>query len=65
VHRARSVTVNVPLLDLSGCSDVNFELVYLDQEKVFDRVGHEYMFNVMSVFGFGFGSMFSACVRML
>ena len=63
MHRARSVTDNVFLLDLSRGSDANFELVYLDQEKVFDRVGHEYLFNVMSVFGFG--STFSACVRML
>jgi hypothetical protein len=40
---------------------VNFGLVSLDQEKAFERVDHEYLFNVM----FGFGERFLACVKML
>ena len=42
---------------------MNFGLVSLDEEKAFDRVDHEYLFNVMSVFGFG--KRFLTCVMML
>jgi hypothetical protein len=42
---------------------VNLGLVSLDQEKAFDRVDHEYLFNVMSVFGFG--KSFLTCVKLL
>ena len=42
---------------------MNFGLVSLDQEKSFDRVDHEYLFNVMSVLGFG--EMFLTRVKML
>ena len=42
---------------------MNFGLVSLDQEKDFDRVNHEYLFNVMSVLGFG--ERFLTCVKML
>ena len=49
------------MLDLSKRSNVNFGLVSLDQEKAFDRVVHEYLFNVM----FGFGERFLTFVKML
>ena len=42
---------------------MNLGLVSLDQEKAFDRVDHEYLFNVMSVFGFG--KSFVTCVKLL
>lgn len=63
----RSITDNLflirDMLDLSRGSNVNFGLVSLDQEKAFDRVDHEYLFNVMSVFGFG--RSFLTCVKLL
>ena len=34
---------------------MNFGLVSLDQEKAFDRVDHEYLFNVMFGIGKSFG----------
>jgi hypothetical protein len=40
---------------------VIFGLVSLDQEKAFDRVGHECLFNVMYLFGFE--ERFLACVK--
>ena len=42
---------------------MNFGLVSLDQDKAFDRVDHEYLFNVMSVFGFG--ESFLTCGKLL
>lgn len=62
----RSITDNLfllirDMLELSRVSNVNFGLVSL--KKAFDRVGHEYLFNVMSVFAFE--ERFLACVKML
>ena len=61
----RSITDNLflirDMLDLSRGTNVNFELVSLDQEQAFDRVDHEYLFNVMSVFG----NTFLTCVKLL
>ena len=61
----RSITDNLflirDMLDLSRCSNVNFGLVSLDQEKAFDRVDHEYLFKVM----FGFGKSFLTYVKLL
>ena len=46
---------------LSRVSNVNSGLVYLVQELAFDRVDHEYLFNVM----FGFGKSFLTYVKLL
>ncbi|KAI4881111.1 hypothetical protein NFI96_017176, partial [Prochilodus magdalenae] len=51
------------MMDFAGLSGTEFGLLSLDQEKAFDRVDHEYLFNTMRHFGFGEG--FLSWVRLL
>ncbi len=41
------------VLDICKVFNMNVGLVSLDQEKAFDRVDHDYLFNVLKVFGVG------------
>ena len=41
------------LIDLINKDDTEGALIFLDQEKAFDRVEHDFLFKVMSAFGFG------------
>lgn len=41
------------ILDICKAFNMNVGLVLLDQEKAFDHVDHDYLFNVLKVFGFG------------
>jgi exonuclease III len=55
--KGRSITDNVHLLrnivDYSNDKNVHCALVSIDQSKAFDRVSHEFLFEVLSKFGFG------------
>lgn len=41
------------IVDICNGFDVDVGFIALDQEKAFDRVDHNYLFNVLKVFGFG------------
>ena len=41
------------LIDLANKEDIGGAFLFLDQEKAFDRVNHEFLFNTMETFGFG------------
>ncbi len=63
----RSIMDNLFLLrDVIGFNQsnhVNIGILSLDQEKAFDRVDHEYLFNVLK--NFGFGDDFVSYIRLL
>ncbi len=40
-------------LDICKLVDAEVGLIASDQEKAFDRVDHNYLFNLLGVFGFG------------
>ncbi len=41
------------IVDICNGFNVDVGLIALDQEKAFDRVDHNNLFNVLKVFGFG------------
>ena len=41
------------LIDLINKDDSEGALIFLDQEKAFDRVEHDFLFKTMAAFGFG------------
>ena len=41
------------LVDLINKDDSEAALIFLDQEKAFDRVEHDFLFKTMAAFGFG------------
>ncbi|KAK3529415.1 hypothetical protein QTP70_031134, partial [Hemibagrus guttatus] len=63
----RSIFDNVYLicdiLDVSRLLGLKTGLIFLDQEKAFDRVGHEYLWKVLETFGFNPG--FIAMIKVL
>ncbi|KAK3506666.1 hypothetical protein QTP70_013172 [Hemibagrus guttatus] len=63
----RSIFDNVYLirdiLDVSRLLGLKTGLIFLDQEKAFDRVEHEYLWKVLETFGFNLG--FVAMIRVL
>ncbi|KAI4880461.1 hypothetical protein NFI96_009804 [Prochilodus magdalenae] len=63
----RSITDNISLvrdvLEVSSILGVDSGLISLDQEKAFDRVEHQYLWNTLEAFGFS--PSFSAMVKVL
>lgn len=56
------------LLDYCKLNGTSLGLLSLDQEKVFDRVDHEYLFRTLKAFGCGDGFFYPGlrfCIKML
>ena len=51
------------LFDYGKMSELELGLVSLDQEKAFDHIDHNYLFNTLRAFGFG--NVFMSWVRLL
>ena len=51
------------IIDLANKNDMEAALLFLDQEKAFDRVSHDFLFKVLDKFGIG--SYFSNWVKTL
>ena len=43
------------LIDLANTENIESAFIFLDQEKAFDRVNHEFLFKTMAAFGIGPG----------
>ncbi|KAI7801458.1 pol-like protein [Triplophysa rosa] len=63
----RAITDNISLvrdiLDVSTYSDLDSGLVSIDQEKAFDRIEHQYLWDTLEAFGFG--SVFSGMIKLM
>ena len=41
------------LIDIANNEDIPAAFIFLDQEKAFDRVNHDFLYKTMKVFGIG------------
>ena len=51
------------LIDLANKEDDTAAFIFLDQEKAFDRVNHDFLFKTMH--SFGFGNNFIECIKVI
>lgn len=51
------------IVDCGNIFDVDFGMISIDQEKAFDRIEHNYLWNVLKAFGFS--SDFIAMIKMM
>uniref|UniRef100_A0AAV2JEY9 15-oxoprostaglandin 13-reductase n=1 Tax=Knipowitschia caucasica TaxID=637954 RepID=A0AAV2JEY9_KNICA len=58
-----NITLIREVLEVSGSLGINLGLISIDQEKAFDRVEHQYLWQTMTAFGFSPG--FIAHIRTL
>uniref|UniRef100_A0AAV2MGX3 Reverse transcriptase domain-containing protein n=1 Tax=Knipowitschia caucasica TaxID=637954 RepID=A0AAV2MGX3_KNICA len=58
-----NITLIRDVLEVSGSLGINLGLISIDQEKAFDRVEHQYLWQTMTAFGFSPG--FIAHIRTL
>ena len=67
MYQKRSIYDNLflirDLFDYGKMSELEFGLVSFDQEKAFDHVDHNYLFDTLTAFGFG--NVFMSWVRLL
>ena len=52
-HIENNIHIIQNLIDLINKTDGEIALIFLDQEKAFDRMSHNFIFKTLQKFGFG------------
>ena len=52
-HIDQTIHLLRDIIDISNEEDLETALLFIDQEKAFDRVNHEYLFKTLKAYGFG------------
>jgi len=52
-HIENNIFLTQDLIDHANLTNRNLALIFLDQEKAFDRMSHNFIFKTLERFGFG------------
>ena len=52
-HMYDSIALSRDIINYAKCDGIHMSIINIDQEKVFDRVSHKYLFRVLKAFGLG------------